>query len=202
MALPPWDVRNISFVKSCAQRGQYPAPGISQVAFAGRSNVGKSSFLNLLARQKNLAKTSRTPGRTQLINFFLVNERVYYVDLPGYGFAQAPLAEMEKWRRMIDSFMKDNQDLRLVIVLLDARRFPPSPLDDQLIDFLADTDVYVQVVLTKCDKLKSQSLQQARRAIAEHYGFDDDNLPIATSATTGAGRDEVLRMIHEYVEEE
>jgi GTP-binding protein len=193
-----WEVRLAEFVTSAVGRGGFPRGATPEVAFAGRSNVGKSSLINLLVRKRDLARTSNTPGRTQQINFFRINDRWHYVDLPGYGFAKAPRAELEKWREMIEEYFEANERLRLVIVLLDARR-EPSPLDDQLIGFLNEKQIPTQIVLTKCDKLTSSALAKTRRDISRHYGLPADMQVIATAAAKGQGRDETLKMIYEFL---
>ena len=195
----PWEIREAEFVVSAARRSDYPRPPLPQVAFAGRSNVGKSALLNCLVRRRRLAKTSRTPGLTQLINFFLINGRWHFVDLPGYGYAKAPPVAQEKWRRMVEAYLTENPNLRLLVLLLDVRRVP-SPLDDQLVEFLELRGIPAQAVLTKCDKLKRNALAKARREIGGRYGLSGESLPIATSAVTGAGREDLLRRIAEELE--
>ena len=112
------------FVISAVKPEQYPAPEFPEIAFAGRSNVGKSSLINTLLNRKNLVKTSRTPGRTQLINFFLINQALSFVDLPGYGYAKVPAAVQKKWGPMIETYLSSRESLRGVIVLMDLRRTP------------------------------------------------------------------------------
>lgn len=194
----PWEIQSAEFVKSGASREHFVKDGMPQIAFAGRSNVGKSSLLNMLTRRRGLAKASNTPGRTRLINYFLVNERYYYVDLPGYGYAKAPKGEIEKWRLMIDAYLQDNPSLRLIVLLLDARR-EPSELDDQLVDFLEHHNIPAILALTKTDKLKYNALLKSSRAIAEHYGLPEGAVPIISSAETGKGRDDLLQVIHEVL---
>lgn len=200
MPAKPWDIVRAEFLTSAVRRKGYPQPPRPQIAFAGRSNVGKSSLLNCLVRRRNLARTSASPGHTQQINFFLVNDRWHYVDLPGYGYAKAPQREQEKWRRMIEEYLLDNTDLKLVVLLLDSRR-KPSELDDQLVDFLSHHNVPVMLVLTKSDKLKSGALKKARQAIARHYNLPETDLPAATSAQRQSGRDDVLRVVYEFLED-
>ena len=194
-----WEIHQAEFLTSAVRRSGCPKPALAQAAFAGRSNVGKSSLLNYLVRRKRLAKTSRSPGLTQMINFFLVNGQWHYVDLPGYGYAKAPPAAQNKWRRMVEEYLLDNPHLRVLVLLLDARR-TPSPLDDQLVEFLEHHDVPTQIVLTKSDKLGQSALAKSRAAIAAHYGLPEDMLPIATSATKGKGRDTVLRMVYDHLQ--
>jgi len=196
----PWEIHSAEFVLSAVRRRHYPQPSLPQVAFSGRSNCGKSSLLNCLVRRRNLAKTSGKPGRTRLVNFFLVGNRCYFVDLPGYGYAKAPPAEKEKWRRSTEEFLKDNPYLRLMVLLLDARR-TPSELDDVLVEFLKHLRIPFLVALTKSDKLGRAGLEKSRKAIAAHYALPKGELPIATSAEKGTGREELLKRIHEAVPE-
>jgi GTP-binding protein len=192
----PWEIYEASFLLSATQRKHYPTPPLPQVAFAGRSNVGKSSLLNCLVRQRRLAKTSQTPGLTQLINFFLINSQWHFVDLPGYGYAKAPPSAQFVWKKMIEEYLQANPDLRLLVLLLDARR-EPSELDDQLVEYLQYQNIPMQFVLTKTDKLTHSALLKAQHGIAEHYDFDLDEVPLATSAETGRGREELLKIIWE-----
>ena len=195
MAKIPWEIHQARFIASATQKCHFPQPSLPQVAFAGRSNVGKSSLLNMLVRMNRLARTSRTPGLTQHINFFLVNESFYFVDLPGYGYAKVPAPVQQSWQQMAESYLAGNPDLRLLILLVDARR-GPSPLDDQLVDYARHLRIPATLVLTKCDKLGKQALAQARRMIATHYGLADGRLPIALSVLKNTGREELLQAIH------
>jgi GTP-binding protein len=196
----PWEIHSAEFVLSAVRRRHYPQPSLPQVAFSGRSNCGKSSLLNCLVRRKNLAKTSGKPGHTRLVNFFQVEtgsgEHLHFVDLPGYGYAKAPPAEKEKWRRSTEEFLKDNPHLRLMVLLLDARR-TPSELDDVLVEFLKHLRIPFLLVLTKSDKLGRAELEKSRKAIAAHYALPKGQLPIATSAEKGTGREELLKRIRQ-----
>lgn len=190
-----YEIYQAEFVTSAVARRGFPKRVLPQVAFAGRSNSGKSSLMNALVRRKGLAKTSGSPGHTRLLNFFLINDRCFFVDLPGYGFAKASNKEQEKWRSMIEEYLVDNRDLRLVVMLLDARRVP-SDQDDQLVEFLSYHGVPFLLVLTKSDKLKRAGLLKARRAIADHYNLDPEEL-VATSSVSGMGRDDLLKVIYD-----
>jgi GTP-binding protein len=196
----PWEVYEAEFVTSAVRRSGYPDDEFPCVAFAGRSNVGKSSLLNSLVRRKRLAKTSQNPGLTQLVNFYRINKKWYYVDLPGYGYAKAPKSEQEKWRHMIEEFLSKNPRLKLLVILLDARH-KPSELDDQLVDYLNHFEIPAQVVLTKSDKLKFGALQQMRKTIGEHYGLPKEHWPIATSAENATGREKLLQALYACLEE-
>lgn len=197
----PWEVYEAEFEKSGVRRADYPAPPLPALAFAGRSNCGKSSLLNCLVRRKHLAKTSSTPGHTQLINFFRINERWRYVDLPGYGFAKAPRAEQEKWRRMIEEYLSSAAELRLLVLLLDCRR-GPTELDDRLVEYAESIQLPLGLVLTKSDKLKKNALIKVQRQVAEHYGLDPQTPPPALSAKTGRGRETLLQLFYDVLEAE
>lgn len=196
MAAIPWEIHKAEFVASAVRRSHFPQPERPEVAFAGRSNCGKSSLLNLLVRRKNLARTSNTPGLTQQINFFLINDSIYYVDLPGYGFAKVPPSVHKTWKKMIENYLTENPNLRMLILLLDARR-EVSALDDELVEFLEHHQIPTLPVLTKCDKLGKMAIAKAQAAIAKHFGMDEGALPVVTSALKGAGREELLKEIYE-----
>src|SRR5215207_2131012 len=133
---PPLDIRSVEFEKSGTKASHFPMmPPLPEIAFVGRSNVGKSSLLNVLVNRKRIAKVSNTPGRTQLVNFFIVNDRFRLVDLPGYGFAKAPVAVKSQWDSMITSYLTDNGQLKAIIALFDIRR-EPSKEDIALLDWL------------------------------------------------------------------
>lgn len=141
------------FLLSAVKREHYPRQPMPEVAFAGRSNVGKSSLINTLLLHKGLAKTSSTPGKTQAINFFVINERCMLVDLPGYGYAKVPQHVKASWGKMIETYLEERQWLRAVVQLVDIRH-EPTPLDQQLRDWLIYYDIAIVTVATKADKLK------------------------------------------------
>lgn len=159
------------FVKGVVAMSGLPAPDRLEVCFAGRSNVGKSSLINALTGRKGLARASNTPGRTQEINFFTAGEAHYLVDLPGYGFANAPVAVVEKWQRLLRQYLSGRQTLRRAFVLIDARH-GVKKVDDEILSLLDSAAVTFQVVLTKADKVKEKErakiLDQVRTALAKH----------------------------------
>ena len=177
-------ILSAEFVTSAAAPKQFPVDGRPQVAFAGRSNVGKSSLINALLNRRSLVKTSATPGKTQLINFFLINAKFYCVDLPGYGYAKAPRAVVDTWAPMIEGYIKDSPRLRLVVVLLDIRRTPDAR-DLRLIEWLRQYRVPALYVLTKADKMKRQESMRAQRDITAQLGLAQP--PLLTSAKEGKG---------------
>jgi GTP-binding protein len=158
------------FVQSSQRPADLPGESLPEVAFAGRSNAGKSSALNTLCQQKSLARTSKTPGRTQLINFFSVQETGYLVDLPGYGFAKVPEAVKRQWTQLIEYYLRERRTLQGVILLMDVRH-PLKDLDWQMIQWCDESNVPVHILLTKSDKLKrgpaSASLQQVKKKLKE-----------------------------------
>ncbi len=159
------------FVKGVVAMSGLPVPDRLEVCFAGRSNVGKSSLINALTGRKGLARASNTPGRTQEINFFTAGEAHYLVDLPGYGFANAPVAVVEKWQRLLRQYLSGRQTLRRAFVLIDARH-GVKKVDDEILSLLDSAAVTFQVVLTKADKVKEKErakiLDQVRTALAKH----------------------------------
>jgi len=176
------------FVKSATQPSQYPEGALPEIAFAGRSNVGKSSLINTITRKKTLARTSSTPGCTRLINFFTANNRISLVDLPGYGYAKAPIASKKEWGPMIETYLMQRESLESVIVILDVRR-DPSEQDLTLIDWLRHYQIIPTIVLTKIDKVSRGQAKVRQRKIKQLLGLNTD--PILFSARTGEGKDAI-----------
>jgi len=203
MAKDPGDdklvIRNVEFLGGMAERhGWRPESSLPEVAFAGRSNVGKSSLLNSLVRRKSFARVSRTPGRTREINFFRINNGFVLVDLPGYGYARVSKEKKAQWRPLIESYLRRTTQLRGIVLLLDIRR-EPSDDDRAMLDFLAEMEVPTIVALTKMDKLtKTAALKQAAD-ISRALALASEQV-IPFSAHTGEGRIELLEAITELVE--
>lgn len=187
-------VLSAEFVLSAREPAHYPPASLPEIAFAGRSNVGKSSLINTLLNRRGLARTSITPGRTQEINFFTVNGRVAFVDLPGYGYAKVPEAVRRRWGPMIETYLRERQTLRLVVLILDVRR-DPSGEDLQLIRWLQFYRLHLQIVLTKIDKVSRNQLAQRQRLIGERLGLPAAEPLLAFSAKTGAGKEQLWREI-------
>jgi GTP-binding protein len=185
-------LRRANFLKSATQRSEYPEIGLPQIAFVGRSNVGKSSLINSLVGRKNLARTSSTPGRTQIINFFEVDGTWVLVDLPGYGFAKVPKDIRDRWGPMIEEFLVGDDRLRLVVVILDSRH-EPTKLDRNMIEWLSHFGVPFQLIATKFDKVAKSQRTRSLRRIRESLE-SEDVLPF--SAVTGEGKKDLWKIIN------
>ena len=190
----PLIIRDLRFLGGMATPdGWRPPVELPEVAFAGRSNVGKSSLLNTLVRRKALARVSRTPGRTREINFFQVNDQLVLVDLPGYGYARLSRERRAEWVPLIEGYLRTSERLRGVVLLLDVRR-EPSADDRRMLDYLAELGVPTVVVVTKVDKLGASRVATRVRELAASIDLEDDQV-IAFSGVTGAGRDELAAAI-------
>ncbi len=178
--------------------GWRPDSALPEIAFAGRSNVGKSSLLNSLVRRKSFARVSRTPGRTREINFFRINNQFVLVDLPGYGYARISKEKKAGWRPLIESYLRRTTQLRGIVLLLDIRR-EPSDDDRAMLDFLAGIEVPTLVALTKTDKLGKADAREQAGGISRALALEPDQV-IPFSAVTGEGRGELLEAMMELVE--
>ena len=190
-------IRSAVFLKSAVKPSQYPSKRLSEVAFAGRSNVGKSSLINSLLGRKKLVKTSAAPGRTQTINFFLINDRFYFTDLPGYGYAKVPTAVKKKWGPMIETYLRTSETLQAVVAILDIRRLP-SDGDRDLLQWLHHYGISTIVVLTKTDKLKKGKQAQQKKTIANALAIDPSEL-ILFSSLHGTGKQALWKALQAYL---
>ncbi len=191
----PLIIRSLEFLGGLALQGGWrPDHSLPEIAFVGRSNVGKSSLLNLLVRRKAFARVSNTPGRTQEINFFNVNDALVFVDLPGYGYARVSKTRRHEWQPLIDSYLRTTQQLRGVVVLLDIRRVP-SEADVAMFDYLSLLEIPVLVAVTKSDKLSRAAGAESLAKIIETTGADADQI-VTCSATTGVGRTEIAEALN------
>lgn len=186
-------IRSATFITSATSLATCPASALPEIAFAGRSNVGKSSLINTLLNRKGLVRTSGTPGRTQMLNFFAINDILHFVDLPGYGFARAPKAVRERWQPMIRGYLDGRDNLRAVVWLLDARR-DPSDEDLRFLDWLEEAERPTIPVVTKVDKLSRNELVRRLAAISRVTGLDRE-LFTTFSAVTREGVAEVWARI-------
>jgi GTP-binding protein len=191
-------IRSAKFICSAVTPGQYPPDDLPEVAFAGRSNVGKSSLINKILNRKKLVRTSKTPGRTQLLNFFEINELWRFVDLPGYGYAKVPVEVQKRWRPMVESYLTTRVNLRGMVWLLDIRR-EVSKEDLQLWDWLQAKQVEVIIVVTKAVKLSKNKRNKQAASIARSLGREAQEL-IQFSATSGEGTDEIWQALLRILE--
>ncbi len=185
---------DVTFLKSAFSESHYPPPDRPEIAFAGRSNVGKSSLINVLVNRKNIAKTSARPGRTQSINFFCVNRSLYFVDLPGYGFARVPIKIKRSWQNMVETYLRKRPNLRAVVVILDVRRRPTSG-DMDLLNWLRHYGIKTVIVLTKVDKLSRQQAKRQTGLLASQLSGISFADPVLFSAKTREGRKEIWEKI-------
>jgi len=184
-----------AFLRAAARVADLPSAGPPEIAFAGRSNVGKSSAINALAGRRSLARTSKTPGRTQTINFYALGDTARLVDLPGYGYARVPQAMREQWRALIDGYLRSRDTVAGVVVLMDARH-PWTPLDAQLIEWLGDLPLLL--LLTKADKLSRHDQQRVLRAVTSRARRRQVTL---FSSVTRQGVDECRELLQQWLQQ-
>ncbi len=188
------------FVKSAAKVEDCPQNRIPEFAFIGRSNVGKSSLINMLTGNKKLAKTSSTPGKTQLINHFIIQDRWFLVDLPGYGFAKVPLREKAKWEKMTWDYLEQRNNLLYVFVLIDSR-IPPQKIDIEFVNKLGEKEIPFKLIFTKWDKVKPNTgqtnINNFKMTLAETWQILPEHF--ITSSERNVGRVEVLQLIDEII---
>ena len=193
-------IKSAEFIKSATRPAEYPAARLPEIAFAGRSNVGKSSLINTLVNRKRLVKTSSTPGRTRLINFFDINGRVVFVDLPGYGYAKVSPSVRKKWGPMIETYLSGRKTLNGVVVIMDIRR-TPRQAELNLLGWLSHYAIAAIVVLTKTDKLSKSKSTRQHHYIARLLSMEPQEL-ILFSAKSRRGRDTLWKAIASLVEAE
>lgn len=191
-------VHAAEIVISAVSKKQYPKSALAEVALAGRSNVGKSSFINTLIDRKKLARTSSKPGRTQTINFYLIENKFHFVDLPGYGYAKVSKQERAKWGEMIDEYFANRKQLQAVVSLIDMRH-DPSEGDIQMYDFLKYYNFPVIVVATKADKVAKNKREQQISRIKEILDFDENDRFVVFSTVTKESKEEAWKAIEEFI---
>lgn len=187
------------FAAAYGSFSQIPACSRMEIAFAGRSNVGKSTLINKIFNRKNLARVSAVPGKTATINFYQL-ERVYFVDLPGYGYAKVAKSEKERWAGLIEGYLNSERDIRLIFLLIDMRH-APSADDLHMIDYLVEAELPFVVILTKADKLKKMARQARMEAFAQEIPYFSELTVIPFSSQTFEGVEQVRQIITELAEE-
>lgn len=188
----------MTFLTSAFQEKHYPPSDKPEIAIAGRSNVGKSTLINVLVNRKGIAKTSSKPGRTQALNFFYADNRFYLVDLPGYGYARVPLAVKKSWGKMVETYLIKRPNLKAVLVIMDIRRDPNSG-DLDLLNWLKQYGIGVIPILTKADKLsKSQNISRTKLIGGQLAGLSSER-PVLFSSKTKVGREEIWRRINAFI---
>ena len=188
------NLQKVEFIRSAAQPNAFVADGLSQIAFSGKSNVGKSSVLNCVLQRKNFARVGQKPGKTVHINYFKVDGRAYFVDLPGYGYAQVAASEKERWGRLMETYFAQAERITLGVMIVDARH-EPTKLDCVMADLFKDTGRPFVVAANKLDKLKKSEVEPNLRCIRETLKLPEDVKLIPFSAEKGTGREELVREI-------
>lgn len=195
------NLHNIEITVSAVKPSQYPQTGMPEIAFAGRSNVGKSSFINKMAGRKKLARTSATPGKTAQINFYNLDNTMFIVDLPGYGYAAVSKQEKLRWGHMMEEYLNTRRQLVQTVLLVDSRHKPTAD-DVQMLNWIRHRHGFAVVVATKIDKLSKKQLEENLGLIYETLRLTDDDILLPFSAQTGTGRAEAWELICELTETE
>jgi GTP-binding protein len=191
-------VTQAEFVISAVSPKQYPPGNIPEIALAGRSNVGKSSFINKMMNRKNLARTSSKPGKTQTLNYYLINNEIFFVDLPGYGYAKVSKTEKAKWGPMMEEYLQQREPLKAVIQVVDLRH-PPTRDDQGMYDYLKHYNIPVIVVATKADKIPRGKWQKHLKEVRTTLDLAKEDSLLIFSAETGMGREEAWKEIWKFV---
>jgi len=188
-------ITQVEFVISAVQPHQYPDDALPEFALAGRSNVGKSSLINKMIQRKGLARTSSQPGKTQQLNYYRVNDRMYLVDFPGYGYAKVSKVQRAQFGEMIETFLSDREPLKMVLQIIDIRH-PPSKDDILMYDWLKHFDIPVCIVTTKADKIPKSKWDKHVKVIKQEIGFKAGDQHVLFSSETGLGREELWAVIN------
>lgn len=191
-------IKSVNLEIVCGVTSKLPDTTLPEIVFAGKSNVGKSSLINGLMNRKAYARISAQPGKTQTINFYNINESLYYVDLPGYGYAKVPQTEREKWGRMIEKYLHTSKQLRAVFLLVDIRH-EPSENDRLMYQWVIDSGFQPILIATKLDKIKRSQVEKQRKLIRQGIGADKNTIIIPYSSETKQGREEVWDRIEEVI---
>lgn len=191
-------VTSADIVISAVKPDQYPVVDLPEFALAGRSNVGKSSFINKMLNRKALARTSSKPGKTQTLNFFLINEIMHFVDVPGYGYAKVSKKEREAWGKMIETYLTSREQLKAVVQIVDLRH-PPTQDDIMMYDFLKHYEIPCIIIATKADKVPKSKWQKHIKITKETLDLDPNDHLILFSSETGQGKDEAWSVLQSYM---
>ena len=189
-------IKSVNLEIVCGVTSKLPDTVLPEIAFAGKSNVGKSSLINALINRKAYARTSSQPGKTQTINFYNVNESLYYVDLPGYGYAKVPIKEREKWGKMVNQYLQGSKQLKAVFLLMDIRH-EPSENDKLMYEWILHSGFQPIIVATKLDKIKRSQIQKQVKLMKEALKAEKEIKVIPFSAETKQGREEIWQVIEE-----
>lgn len=192
-------IKHAEFLISAVGSAQLPTDALPEIALAGRSNVGKSSLINTMIERKNLARTSSVPGKTQQMNYYRINNQLYFVDLPGYGFAKVSKSQREKWGRMIENYLLSREHLKLVLHIIDARH-PPTADDQSMYEWLQHFGLPVIIVATKMDKLRKTHVTRHLKIIRQTLQLENEIPLIAFSSETGLGREELWNHILRFIQ--
>jgi GTP-binding protein len=185
-------------VISAVRPAQYPETDLPEFALAGRSNVGKSSFINKMLNRKGLARISSKPGKTQTLNFYLINEILHFVDVPGYGYAKVSKSERAAWGKMIETYITSREQLRAVVMIVDLRH-PPTQDDIMMYDFLKHYDIPCIVIATKADKIPRGKWQKYLKVTKETLDLDENDQIVLFSSETGEGKDKAWSILQSYM---
>ena len=191
-------IKNVSLETVIGVTSKIPENQMPEIAFAGKSNVGKSSLINVLMNRKSLARTSAQPGKTQTINFYNLNQELYFVDLPGYGYAKVSLEAKEKWGKMVERYLKQSRQLKAVFLLIDIRH-EPSANDRQMYEWILSNGYHPIIIATKMDKLNRSQIQKHVKVVKQGLEVDNNTVVIPFSAVSKQGRDEIYALIDKII---
>lgn len=194
-------IKNVSLETVIGVTSKIPENQMPEIAFAGKSNVGKSSLINVLMNRKSLARTSAQPGKTQTINFYNINDALYFVDLPGYGYAKVSLEAKEKWGKMVERYLKKSRQLKAVFLLIDIRH-EPSANDRQMYEWILSNGYHPIIIATKMDKLNRSQIQKHIKMVKQGLEVDSNTIVIPFSAVSKQGRDEIYALIDKIISNE
>lgn len=192
-------IKNVKFIKSILNWQESPEPALPEIAFVGRSNVGKSSLINCLVNIKNFARVSKQPGKTQTLNYFSVNNLFYLVDLPGYGYAKSSKAQKKEWQKAIESYLLNSPNLRMLLVLVDGKVGAKSN-DVQLAEWLDYNQIPYRIIATKIDKVSKNARQKQRKLIVEQLQIDKASPVIMTSSKDKTGQEAIVELIDQILQ--